>query len=304
MTYSIEILNQYNERALDFESVYYVHEYGSCFNWPARSGSNLSAGEDAHVACPFGYGVYSPVCDKGLVADFYGSANWVSLEDGSTVKRLPQFAGGDTTTYLYRTGIPGRTDTEVPYVVPDLDTEIFFQLPPEGLTYASTYLQRYQQFGAGVVGVCQPYHTFVGGVNYIFARPSEPSGGVSETHGMQLFDTSGGRVFDSRYEVISIKDHISISESDMRDILVNGNSKTYNLRQPVNNPYISSGDFTALTFDSRPVNEIMSLPRMTLVNGNQLVVDRISYQGGQPGAGYFFDGSSASTILIAEVNEQ
>lgn len=310
MSYGIEILNQYDERALDFESAYYIHDYGSCVGWPSRPLGNVSSGEDAHVVCPFGYGVYTPVCDKGLVANFYSgndalgrTANWVSLEDSTTVRRLPQFAGGPTTTYLYRLGVTGRTDTEVPYVIDDYDTEIFFQLPTDGLTYASTYLQKYQQFGTGVVGVSQPYHTFSGNLKYLTIRPSEPSGGAVNNYGMQLFDSSGNKVFDSRYEVISIKDHISISETDMRDILVNGNSKTYNLRQSVSNPYISSGDFTSLTFDSRPIYEIMTLPRMRLINGNQLLVDRVRYEGAQPGAGYFFDGSAASTVLIAEVNE-
>jgi len=310
MAYGIEILNQYNERALDFESVYYIHQYGSCVRWPIRPTNNVSAGEDAFVACPFGYGDTSPVCDKGLVADFYSGndatgrpINWVSLDDSSTVRRLPQFAGGPTSTYLWLQLSSTRRDAEVPYIFSDYNTEIFFELPSNGLTHASTYLQKYTQLGTGVVGVSQPYHTFSGSLKYLMTRPSEPNGGTVEDYGMQLFDSNGDRVFDSRYEVISIKDHISISESDMRDILVNGNSKTYNLRQSVSNPYISSGDFTSLTFDSRPTYEVMTLPRMRLINGNQLVVDRVRYEGAQPGAGYFFDGSAASTILIAEVNE-
>jgi hypothetical protein len=313
MTYSIEVFNQFDERALDFESVYYVHEYGSCIRWPSRPAGNVVTGPDAHVVCPFGRGVYGAVADKGLIADFSSGTtatgepiNWVSSDDGTTVFRQPQFASDTTTTFLYRPEVSGRTDTEVPSVVPDTQTEIFFEVPTDGLTHATTYLQKYDQFGIGVVGIAQPYHTFYdtnSTLKYVFVRPSEPNNVPSETHGMQLFRSDGSKVFDSRFEVISIKDHISISEADMRDVLVNGATKTFNIRQTVNNPYISSGDFTALTWDSRPVREILTLPRIRVVNGNQLVLDRRQYRNFQPGAGYFFDGSSAATILIAEINE-
>lgn len=310
MSYGIELLNQYNERALDFDSAYRIHEYGNCVRWPTTPTGNFSNGPDALVMAPFGYGISSPVSDRGLIADFFSGndalgrpINWVSVDDGSTVYRLPQFAAGGTTTYLYGFSGAVRSDVEVPHVIPDYDTEIFFKLPSEGLTYASTYLQKYDQFGTGVVGICQPYHTLSGAVKYLTARPSEPSSSAPETHGMQLFDSSGAKVFDSRYEVVGIKDYIFISESDIRDVLINGATKTYNLRQNVSNPYISSGDFTSLTWDSRPIYEMLSLPRMRLLNGNQLVIDRVRYENAQGGAGYFFDGSAAATILIAEVNE-
>lgn len=313
MTYGIEILNQYGERALDFTQVFYIHQKDICTKWTPWYANNAFVGSpggnpplDAYMVGPWWTNFWYP--SKGLLLNRVSGTNFGfildfrSEDDGSFVSQVVQTAGAPTTETL-------RTDngalTEVPDVIEDFDTELFFGLPPEGLTAFGTIIQKYGNFGSkgtGVMGYAQPYHTFSGRLDYLIARPSEPTTPPAENYAMQLFDSSGGKVFDSRYETLSIVDHIYIPKSDMSDVLVNGSVYTYDLRVTVTNPFVSSGNFDSVYIDTRPIYEKHYVPRLRVTNaGNTLELSRARYVGSQTSTGFVFNGASESEIMIADV---
>jgi len=315
MAYGIELLNQFGERVLDFAQVYYIHEKNTCTRWTPWYSGNAFVGSpgsfppgDAYMVGPWFTSFWYP--SKGLVLNSVTGVNFGyildfrSEDDGSYPTQLIQLAGAPTTETL-------RTDngalTEVPHVIPDFDTELFFQLPAEGLTVFGTVVQKYNSFGSkgqGVMGYAQPHHTFNGLLKYALARPSEPTTPAVENYAMQLFDAAGGKVFDSRYEVLSIVDTVYISEAEMSDTLVNGTTYLYSLRTPVSNPYVSSGNFDSAYIDTRPIYEKHYVPRLRVINsGTTLELSRARYIASQTGAGFVFNGASEAEVLIADILE-
>lgn len=291
MTYSIEILNQYNERALDFNDVLYKHESGSMGKWFSQNGHDAYIDTAPHETINAGF--------RGLLHNNLQYTNQIFRHLGSnaTVVNLPQYM---TSNVSVKTGF-GSNLIYAQGAIPTEEVEVFVELPPDGIHHLTVYVQRYTSIEQGTMCVCQPHHTYGGTLSYVLARTSKPGPATSDTHGMLMFDENGNNVFDSRYEVFGVKDHVFIPRSDLNDVMYNNAVREYPLRTTFSNPYISSGDYNSARYiGGDPI--FLYYPLLQIVNGNTLRISRAGYYLTPSGTGAIDYGyAHDSTVFIAEV---
>lgn len=292
MTYSIEILNQYNERALDFNDVLYKHESGSMGRWFSQNN------RDAYIDTAPWRTINADF--RGLLHNNLPYSNQIFRHLGSnvTVKNLPQFMTSDVTLKAF------FNQSQAVYAqgaIPTEEVEVFVELPPDGIHHLTVYVQRYTSIQQGTMCVCQPHHTYNTDLGYILARTSKPGPTTTDTHGMLMFDANGNNVFDSRYEVFGVKDHVTIPRADLIDVLYNNVVKDYPLRTSFSNPYVSSGDYNSARYiGGDPI--FLYYPLLQIINGDTLRVSREGYYLTPSGTGAIDYGyAHDSTIFIAEV---
>jgi len=194
-----------------------------------------------------------------------------SSTDGTTLtSRQLQYTGGGPTSIPFRTGnLTAQID--LPNITPDSNTEMFIEMPPAGITALNVMVQKYVQFTEGVIGYVQPHHTHTALLDYVYGRPYLPNTPAPEGYGMQLFNTSGDPVFDSRYPIMTFSDHIFVPRSTIRDILFNDAVYNFNLQQSIANPYVFSSDFSnSLMFLNYP-NATQYLVKARLINSNSVL---------------------------------
>jgi hypothetical protein len=144
---------------------------------------------------------------------------------------------------LVRQALPNTTGQELLNF-----QDVFFELPSEGLHFFATMRNPYNYLldssCKGLKSIAMPHSDRQTGIGYVVATSVKPSI-VGVNHGLQVNDSDGEAIYDSRYDTkaIRIKDHVYISSSDLYDVLYNGQTKTYNLRQSISNPYVGGSNF-------------------------------------------------------------
>lgn len=291
MSYSIEILNQFNERVLDFNQVLYKHESGTMGRWFSQNN------RDAYIETAPWRTTNSDF--RGLLHNNLSYSNQFFRHLGSNVGviNLPQYAASGV-SYV---GGFGSTALYAQNAIPTEDVEVFVELPPDGIHHLTTYVQRYSVIQEGTMCVCQPHHTYDASLSYFTAKPSKTEPPAPETHGMQIFDALGNNVFDSRYEVVGVKDHVFIPRQDLIDVMYANAVKEYPLRATFLNPYVSSGDYNSARYIGGQIIYLY-YPLLQIVNGDTLRISRAGYYLSPSGTGAIDYGyAHDSTVFIAEV---
>lgn len=301
MAYGIFLNNKFGERVLDFDYALYKKGAGSCAKWPTDWYEQTGV--------PIGRGHMVPNLTGGRIISLYqGSYRFKYPVGGTSVGCLPQFAASHLNYFGYRSGYDNFAFYPEPFG--NEKTLVFFELDENGITQSyQSYQPYYEELTPGVMAIVQPFHTRTTALEYVYADAT-PVGGHSELFGMQVFNEVGGLVFDSRENFLNIKDHITISENQMADVIDNGAAIEFTLRTPVENPLVcainfDSNDFIVSGSASPNIERGYTnyLPRLHRVNSTTLRLERAIY-------GMYFPAYSggpvhnrnvkSATILVAE----
>lgn len=276
MSYGIELLNSFDERVLDFEQCVFEHGRGVCQRVRSVTGSNISNlsfynGPDNLTYGPMGHFNEG---NTGYLLWNYDVSSAAPIGGSALPSRQLQYTGGTPSSVPYRTGnYYGEID--LPQIISDVDTELFIEMPPEGVTSLNVMVQKYDQYTKGVIGYVQPHHTCTQLLGYVYGRPYLPNAPVSEDYGMQLLNNSGQVVFDSRHPIMTFSDYVKVPRSTIQDILYNDATYTYPLRQTIQNPYIFSSDFSNSLINLNSGTQF--LVRAQLINSNSTL--KLSREG-------------------------
>lgn len=278
MTYGIELNNNFGERVLDFNAAFYKKTSGSCLLWP-------TTWWEAHTSRRY---IVDSLTNGRIVSLYAGANQFNTLPGNVQVGCLPQIASMSLNYFGWKAG----WDNYIFYPEPfsDPNTMVFYELDAHGITRAEQVYQPYhEELKTGVMAMVQPHHDRTTPLGYVSCDIT-PVGGHTETKGMQLRDAAGSVVFDSREPVLNIKDHITISEAQMADVIDNGATYDFPLRGSISNMYVCPFNFDSNDFivsgssGSDYVRGYTNwLPRLRKLNSSTLRLTREIY--GMPVAG-------------------
>lgn len=279
--YSIELLNDFNERALDFNDVMYKQQTGTCQRWHSDSD-----GWDSFMMTPW-RGINAQM--RGMVVSIYsGTGSW-----GYT--GLPQFAPGGT---YYVGNLNGFHNIYGHNAFPSFDEEVFVEMPNVGLMMLLSFIQKYTRYSVGTQMICQPYPG-APVLKYVTVNTNEP-GIRPEQYGMTIHAEDGRRVFDSRHQIVAVQDHVTFTAGEIYNVLYNGWTVDKPLRKTFIKPYVSSVDFNSARLIAGNPDK-MWLPRIRILNGNTMRMTSAYFSKSANSAPIDYGYTHDTTILIAEM---
>lgn len=281
MTYSIEIINDYNEFVLDDYPV--MHEVDSGQAWFSTAGTNLTFGVQGN----FSAGFYNPNYACAKAGYLNGSTSGVGQ-----VNRLTRWAAQSATSVSWSKQ-SGSNDL-LPNFATTLKGDLsFFEMPPDGIVNALNYYADTSHIpnlsgpikGAGIV-IPNLDDTYT--PNYVSVSTSILNTTPTGTHGLLVNDSSGNKILDSRLDLISLVDYTVFSASTIQSVLTTGATATFTPRVSITNPmvamtknvsmYSASGSgvwrHPLVTWDGTK----FTMSRITLTSSNKLLNAAI-YQG-------------------------
>lgn len=117
--------------------------------------------------------------------------------------------------------------------------------------------------------------------NYTRARAVVDNSGVTETHGMQLFDASGNVIFDSRVDLFTIFDSFFVSQADVQDVLENDATYTYTLSKSASGAKVCAPFFGPFWQDKRTFSDYTYACRLKQTAADTITLDRVQEVGGR-----------------------
>lgn len=262
MTYGIALRNEAGDNLVDVTGgfTYYHKSSGTCLNpWDEGQG-----GGSGSSAMPFAYSGYGTVwycnlypCDEYDTDMFSGLYPIKSFINSSFImdykEKLQYAASGWEQIYLYTSyqGYVLRRWKPKPVSTNPNDL-IFIQVPAEGLINCMSDWMEYTSpdyygnpVSVGLTGYAVPHISYTGpnlGYKVVSTDlPPQQDGNI----GVAVYDYDGSLKFDTTRNIASFVDHIFLSASDTEDIIMNGTTRTFTLRKPVANMYMSSEGMTS-----------------------------------------------------------
>lgn len=291
MSYGIELINDYGERAVEYKNCLYVTRSGTCGSWP--SGKNPLLGH------------YNP-----LLSYTPASTLQTKYSDGTNAEAFAQFPMNNRTDFAHKSGIG---NTHFHYGThDDPESLLFYEMNSKGITYVTDVHCPYTDLDTGLMGIVQPFHTQTAALPWVLASTARPNlGNYPEKYGMQLFDAAGNVVFDSREPVMRIVDHIDISKNQMEDVIKDGQTIDFSLRKAVSDPYVCMIDFESYTYlasGSTGSTYVHGynwwMPRLYRTNSTTLRMERARYSttsSGITGGQSYTHRHKSALILVAEM---
>lgn len=257
MTYGIALRNEAGDNLVDVTGgfTYYHKSSGTCLNpWDLGQG-----GGSGSSAMPFAYSGYGTVwycnlypCDEyetDMFSGLYPLATFIGSSFIMDYKEKLQYAASDWDQiyeYVSYQGYVLRRWKPSPLSTNPNDL-IFFQVPTEGLINCTsdwiefTSLDYYNNaVPVGLTGYAVPHISYTGpnlGYKVVSTDlPAQQDGNI----GIAVYDHDGSLKFDTTRDIASFVDHIFLSAAEIEDIIMNGTTRTFTLRKPVSNMYVSS----------------------------------------------------------------
>jgi len=203
MAYGIEILNEYGEVVLDMDRpTYYEYETGTTSTWDSLRTSGSSA------ATTDGY----------TTQTHYERDGRYTTEVYSSPVARSQVAC-ETGTYTEVVASPKKA-----LIHPEMNLQVgdipFYDVSTYGLlcSYAMVHDGFSDTTPDGGIGICEVEGN--NNIDYSLVSTREPTASPTDDFGMQLFDSSGTKTFDSRQNQFTIYDHYYVSQDIMYQVLL------------------------------------------------------------------------------------
>jgi len=244
MTYGIEIRNEFDDSLVDVtEGLTYYKK---------SSGTSLLT--DSLYALDGGFGPVAYIVPTNLTRPMStGVLPFYLLRDyhpSDYYTEKISFAGQSWKTIVMRDqSVPSdRTHNYAEPVSTNKNDLVFFKMPTEGimaiqhvwLPFTGTD-KNGNTIDVGLTAFCVPYHTWSGasGLEYQVVSNDLPS--RTSDNGLVVYDDDGSTIlFDTSREIASFADHIEMTEAEVQDVIDNGTTYTFTLRQAVLNPWITA----------------------------------------------------------------
>ena len=228
MTYSLQIINDYNEFVLDDYPV--MHEVDSGVAWFTTSNNNLTMGAEANA----NFGSFNVMYPYAVAYD----NNF--LDRFRFANRMSRWAATSATSVSWSRNASGND------LLPDFATTqkgdlSFFEMPPDGIVHALNYWIDAPELsqplkGAGIVlpSIDDTYSP-----NYVSVSTSILNTTPTGTHGLLVNDPSGNKILDSRLDLISLVDYNIFSATTIQSVLTTGTAVTFTPRVSITTPMVA-----------------------------------------------------------------
>ena len=222
------------------------------------------------------------------------------------------------TEYTTNTNIPGPQE---PLYESDNDSLAFWQIGNEGVCWFGQYIvprpitsyrsisgstyQRTTVRANKIHYVAMPDRST--NPNFILLSNSVPSGSTGDNYGIQIRNSAGDIIVDSRRPLLSIDHTHIVPASLLGDVLTNGVTRTITIPYAIPNAYVHAPMWKSFRRRNQYINvdSAIDFARIRQTNSTTFTIDRVTYDSGlgklqstssgQPGKNpfwaneYFFD---------------
>lgn len=245
MTYGIEIRNEFDDNLVDVTEglTYYKKSSGTSLLTDSLYTFSSAFGANVAYIIPTNFIL---AMSTGVIPYYLDASRYPS----SLYTKKISFAGQSWKTIVMRDqSVPSdRTHNYAEPVSTNKNDLVFFKMPTEGimaiqhvwLPFTGTD-KNGNTIDVGLTAFCVPYHTWSGasGLEYQVVSNDLPS--RTSDNGLVVYDDDGSTIlFDTSREIASFADHIEMTEAEVQDVIDNGTTYTFTLRQVVLNPWITS----------------------------------------------------------------
>jgi hypothetical protein len=271
MTYSIEIINDYDEFVLDDYPV--MHEVDSGQAWFSTSSSNLTFGAHSNIQISV-FNILFPYADRFSQTNFPSASSQINRAN-----RLSRWAATSATNISWSRGAVYVAATNANDLLPDFVTTekgdlSFFEMPSSGIVHALNYWVDAPQLtvplkGGGIV-IPTLDDTYT--PNYVSVSTSILNTTPTGTYGLLVNDSSGNKILDSRLDLISLIDYNIFSASTIQSVLTTGTSVDFTPRNSITTPMVAMTKNVSVYSSG---NGVWHYPLVTW-DGSKFTMSRIS----------------------------
>jgi len=207
MAYGVQVFNKFGEEVVDMTKPHlYAYQTGTTKTWLALHNESAAAISAA------GLTLDTYIVDSGGFGDQVFSQAYTG---GRTLVASPS---GTYTNVLTSPALTMAHPT-MNLIEGDL---VFYDVATYGLlmSYNMVFYGFTDLTPTGGVGLLETEG--MNNIGYTIMSTREPVASPATNYGMQLFDASGSRVFDSRQDIFTIFDHFYVDQSIFQRVIENG----------------------------------------------------------------------------------